>query len=257
MKIVLPEGDNQTIRDAAKRAESDGLCKTVLLNGGADALTSAMQMVKDGEADAVVAGIDYTSRDVILSARDILGMKPGLKAFSSVFFMDMPDGKMYALSDCATCKHPTTEQLTNIIESTAESARKILSDEPRVAVLNFSTMGSGGKDATIDIAREAIAAVHEHDPDLAIDGEMQLDAAVDERIGTKKAPDSKVAGRANVLILPDINSGNILYKSMQQFAGAKAYGPILQGFNYPVSDLSRGSTEDDVYGVIKMVAKLV
>jgi phosphate acetyltransferase len=214
-----------------------------------------MEMVVAGRADAVVAGIDYTSRDVILTARDILGMREGLRAFSSVFLMDLPDGRMYALADCATCKHPTVEQLADIIVCTAESAEKTMG-EVRVAVLSFSTLGGGGHDETIDIARAAISLARERIPELTIDGEMQLDAAVNERVAQKKAPESAVAGRANVLICPDINAGNILYKSMQQFAGAKAYGPILQGFYYPVSDLSRGSTEDDVYGVVKMMTKL-
>ncbi|MCL2095179.1 phosphate acyltransferase [Candidatus Saccharibacteria bacterium] len=261
LKIVFPEGNNEVIKAAAKRAEADGLCEAILLDGSDKALTEAMQMVKSGQADTIIAGIDYTSRDVILSARDRLGMKPGLKAFSSVFFMEMPpdkngDRKIYALSDAATCKHPDAEQLADIIISTVESARAVLDDEPRVAVLSFSTFGSGGKDATIDIARAAIANVKKQAPDILIDGEMQLDAAINLKIGAKKAPDSPVAGRANVLICPDLNSGNILYKSMQQFAGATAIGPILQGFNRPVSDLSRGSTEGDIYGVIRTMTHL-
>lgn len=257
MKIVFPEGNNQVIIEASKKATKEGLCETILLDGGSDSLNKAMQMVKDGDADAVVAGIDFTSRDVILSARDIIGMKEGLNTFSGMFFMEMPDGKMYALADCATCKHPDVNQLVDITICTAESAKKVLPDEPKVALLSFSTMGSGGKDVTIDTENEALEIIKERFPDLLIDGEMQLDAAVDPRIGKKKAPGSPVAGQANVLICPDLNSGNILYKSMQQFAGAKAYGPILQGFNNPVSDLSRGSTMEDIYGVIQMMQKLI
>lgn len=256
MKIVFPEGNNTIIQNATKQAEAKGLCEAVLLDGGPDALEKAMQMVAGGQADAIVAGVDYTSRDVILAARNTLGMKPGLKTFSSVFFMEMPDKKVFALADCATCKHPTAAQLADIIQSTAGSARAVIGGDIRVAMLSFSTMGSGGHDDTIDTIREAMAMVKAQNPGLSIDGEMQLDAAVDPRVGSKKAPDSPVSGHANVLICPDLNAGNILYKSMQQFGKAKAYGPILQGFNHPVSDLSRGSTEDDVYGVIKTIRML-
>ncbi|MCL2371316.1 phosphate acyltransferase [Candidatus Saccharibacteria bacterium] len=256
MKIVFPEGNNANIKAAVKLAEKAKLCEAVMLDGTPEALTKAMQMVKDDKADAIIAGIDYTSRDVILSARDIIGMRPRFKAFSSVFFMEMSDGRVFALADCATCKHPDAAQLTDIITATVESAKKVLEDDIRAAVLSFSTLGSGGKDATIDIAREAIANIKAANPDLLIDGEMQLDAAVNPVVGSKKAPDSPVAGRANVLICPDLNSGNILYKSMQQFGGAIAIGPILQGFNRPVSDLSRGATIDDIYGVIKAIRSL-
>lgn len=255
MKIVFPEGNNPIIKSATARAKQDNLCEVILLDGSPEALPQAFELVKTNQADGVIAGIDYTSRDVILSSRDILGVKPGVKTFSSVFFMEMPNGKTYALSDCATCKHPTVDQLVDIIEATTESASKILGDI-KIAVLSFSTFGSGGRDETIDIAREAIAKVKERHPHLVIDGEMQLDAAVNPRIGEKKAPDSPITGQANVLICPDINAGNILCKSMQQFGGGKAYGPILQGFNHPVSDLSRGSTEDDVYGIIKILTQL-
>jgi phosphate acetyltransferase len=124
-------------------------------------------------------------------------------------------------------------------------------------MLSFSTFGSGGKDETMDLMREAIVKTHETHPEIKIDGEMQLDAAVNARIGAKKAPDSDVAGRANVLIVPDINAGNILYKSLEQFAGAKVAGPILLGFTKPVSDLSRGSTAEDVVLTARCLARLI
>ena len=256
MKIVFPEGNNELIIEATNRAEQEGLCEPVLLDGTPEALTHSMQMVANGQADAVIAGIDYTSRDVILGARDFIGMRPDIKTFSGIFVLEFPDGRVYVVGDCATCKHPTAEQLTDIIMSTVDSARKILPDAPSVAILSFSTKGSGGHDDTIDTARTAIEVVKKLDPTVIIDGEMQLDAAVNPRVGDKKAPGSPIAGKANVLIAPDLNSGNILYKAMQQFGGAMAYGPILQGFNRPVSDLSRGSTVDDIYGVIKTIRLL-
>jgi phosphate acetyltransferase len=254
-RIVFPEGDNPRIQEAAKRARNDEICETILIGRDTeDALQVAAGMVANGEADGMVAGIDYTSRDVILTSRDIVGLQPGLKTFSSLFFMEFPDGKIVTLADCATCKHPTAEQLVDIVKTTDQTVRVVLQIEPKIALLSFSTYGSGGKDHTMDTARQALERLKADYPHITVDGEMQLDAAVHPEIGAKKAPKSKVAGQANVLVVPDINSGNILYKAMQQFAGAKAYGPILQGFNKAVSDLSRGSTTEDIYGVIAITA---
>ena len=147
--------------------------------------------------------------------------------------------------------------LYDIILQTHETAEAILAEQPRVAVLSFSTLGSGGSDDSIDRARKVISRIQSENSDIAIDGELQLDAAVNPSIGNKKAPGSTVAGRANVLIAPDLNSGNILYKAMEQFGGFTAAGPILQGFNAPVSDLSRGSTKEDVLAVIKAELALI
>ena len=249
-KVVFPEGDNSTIIEAAKLTEK--FIEPILLNGD-DALVRAAKMVADSEADSMVAGIDYTSRDVILTTRDYIGMTG--KTFSSSFIIELPDGQIFTLADCAVCKNPSSDQLADIILQTAnETCAKILTDEPRVAMLSFSTMGSGGRDDSIEKIQEAIKTVRTKQPKLAIDGEMQLDTAVNLAIGKKKAPNSIVAGKANILICPDLNTGNILYKSMEQFAGGHAYGPILQGFKAPVSDLSRGSTVDDILGVIAITA---
>jgi phosphate acetyltransferase len=147
--------------------------------------------------------------------------------------------------------------MRRIVELVHEASEKLLDEEPRLAMLSFSTFGSGGKDDTMDLMQEAIAKTRETHPEIKIDGEMQLDAAVNPRIGNKKAPASEVAGRANVLIVPDINAGNILYKSLEQFAGAKVAGPILLGFTKPVSDLSRGSTAEDVVLTACCLAKLI
>lgn len=249
-KIVFPEGDNPAIIRATEVASE--FIEPILLNGE-DALIQAAEMVANGEADSMVAGIDYTSRDVILAARDHIGATG--KTFSSSFIIDLPDGRVVALADCATCKNPTAEQLADIIIQTVdETYHPVFADEPRIACLSFSTHNSGGHDASIDKIHETITLVRTKRPELMIDGEMQLDAAIDPVVGKKKAPRSPVAGRANVLILPDLNSGNILYKSMEQFGRGHAYGPILQGFKAPVSDLSRGSTLEDVLGVIAITA---
>ena len=173
------------------------------------------------------------------------------------YVCDFKDGRRYIVSDGATCKNPTVEQLADIVMLAHDAATKILAETPRIAMLSFSTFGSGGKDPSMDKIRETIELVHERRPEILVDGEMQLDAAVNPRIAAKKAPaDSQVAGCANVLITPDINSGNILYKSLEQFAGAKLAGPILLGFKAPVSDLSRGSTVEDIEFTTECLVKL-
>jgi phosphate acetyltransferase len=243
VRIVFPEGDNKVIRQAAEVL--DGIINTVLINGG-DSLAKSAKMVANGQVDALVAGVDYTSRDVILAAREHIGTLG--KTFSSSFVMELTDGTIYTLADCAACKNPTAEQLSEIILQTVSTHRAISDNPAKVALLSFSTFGSGGKDQSIDKIQAAIKLTKAAAPQLAVEGEMQLDAAVNPVVGQKKAPNSSVAGKANILIAPDLNSGNILYKSIEQFAKAHAYGPILQGFNASISDLSRGSTVEDVIG---------
>jgi phosphate acetyltransferase len=252
-KILFPEIKNNYIKIASEQLSD--ICEPILANITID---EATQMLADGEVDAMIAGIDYSSRDVILSTRDHVGAVG--KTFSSLFVAKFPDGRRIIISDGATCKNPTSEQLADIIELAHDAAAKILDDEPRLAVLSFSTFGSGGKDPSMDKTAEAIALIHERRSDILVDGEMQLDAAVNPRVGEKKAAahgGSDVAGHANVLIVPDINSGNILYKSIEQFAGATVAGPILLGFKKPVSDLSRGSTVDDIVFTTKCLEKLI
>ena len=251
MKILFPEANNEYIKAAA--AELNGICEPVLED--CDLRTAATKLA-NGEADAMITGIDYSTRDVILATRDYVGVAEGFKTFSSLFVAKLPDGRRYIISDGATCKNPTAEQLADIIELTHDAAAKILGEQPRVAVLSFSTFGSGGKDPSMDKTAEAIGAIRARRSDILVDGEMQLDAAVNPRNEKKKAPESAVAGRANVLIVPDINSGNILYKSFEQFAGATVAGPILLGFKKPVSDLSRGSTKEDIVLTAESLSQL-
>ncbi len=257
-KILFPEANNEYIIHASQWLAESQLAEPVLKE--MDLVDACAEVVR-GEADALIAGIDNSSRDVILAARDGLGVLEPVfsekSLFSSLFVAKFPDGRILILSDGATCKHPSATQLADIIRLTADAARKILDEEPRIALLSFSTFGSGGHDETIDLMGEAYTLIHEKYPDLMIDGEIQLDAAINPRIGMKKAPDSQVAGRANVLIVPDINAGNLLYKSFEQLAGAHVAGPILLGFKYPVSDLSRGSNAEDVYFTAQCLAKLI
>ena len=259
-KILFPESYNEYIQAAAAHLRSEGVCEPVLELCD---LPVACKMLADGEVDAMVAGIDYSSRDVILACRDVLGMAgpepvPGeKKIFSSLFVADFPDGRRIIIGDGATCKNPTEMQLADIVELINDAASRIFGEDPRIAMLSFSTFGSGGSDPSMDKIRDAISLVRNRRPDIVVDGEMQLDAAVNERVGSKKAPESAVAGRANVLITPDINSGNILYKSIEQFGGAHVAGPILLGFNRPVSDLSRGSTVEDIVLTTECLIKLI
>ena len=278
MKIVFPEFDNPVIQSALRlhRDVKDGIIplenfihpEPIPIEAvPAKDLDEACELVKSHQADTMLAGIDYSSRDVILACRDHFGMAEGYSTFSGLAVMHRPSrtvpapidipsspSQTYLLADMAACKHPTKAQLIDIIWQTYHSAKAILRDEPRIALLSFSTLGSGGHDDFITLAQEIIPNFREQG--ILIDGEMQLDAAVSPMIGEKKAPGSPVAGHANVLIAPDLNSGNILYKSFEQFGGFTVAGPILQGFNFPISDLSRGSTPLDVILTIEVIARL-
>lgn len=247
MKIVFPELNNPVISEAIEGASGIEIVR-------ANTLEEAGDIVSRGEADALIAGIDYTSRDVILTCRDKIGVKGN--TFTSCFVMNK-GSRTIIIADVATCKNPTEDQLIDIVLQTYETANTILDEDPRIAMLSFSTFGSGGHDDSMTRIQNVVGKIKQEYPEISIDGEMQLDAAVNSEVGKKKAPNSLVAGNANVLICPDLNSANILYKSMEQFGGFAAAGPILQGFKAPASDLSRGSTAEDVLATIRVVQKLV
>ena len=200
----------------------------------------------------MIAGIDCPTREVVLACKDHLGATSD--TFSSCFVMKRLDNTLI-IADAGVTKNPTEKQLVDIVIQTYQTANHILDEEPRIAMLSFSSFGSA-KDEAINKIRSVISIIRTTHPEINIDGEMQLDCAVNPAIATKKAPNSSVAGRANVLITPDLNSGNILYKALEQFAGYTAAGPLLQGFIKPVSDLSRGSTVKDVELVIETLRKL-
>ncbi|WP_028974091.1 phosphate acetyltransferase [Spirochaeta cellobiosiphila] len=215
-----------------------------------DPLHFGAMMVRKGDATAMVAGAENATGKVLVAAFTIIKTAPGVKSASSCFVMDMPDKKwgkdgLMIFSDCATIPDPTAEQLAEIAAAAAKSCKDFLQTEPKVAMLSFSTKGSAKHEHAQKVI-DALAIVKEKHPELNVDGEMQADAAIIPSVAEKKAPGSPVAGQANTLVFPDLQSGNIGYKLVQRFAGADAYGPFLQGFAKPVSDLSRGCSVEEI-----------
>lgn len=201
-------------------------------------------MVREGMADGSISGSFATTGDVTRASIFCVGLGEGISILSSFFLMVFPE-KVYSFADCAVNPNPTAEQLADIAISTADNHKKLTGEEPYIAMLSFSTKGSAEHEL-VDKVRAATNFVQQKRSDLAVDGELQFDAAIVEGVGKKKAPGSNVAGRANVLVFPDLNSGNIGYKIAQRLGGAEAVGPINQGLKKPFFDLSRGCSVDDI-----------
>jgi phosphate acetyltransferase len=213
-----------------------------------DPLFFGALMVKTGAAHGSVAGAAHSTGDVIRAGLYCIGLAPGIKVVSSSFMMVMPNGKIYIYSDGAVVPDPDAEQLASIAVTAAELHRALTGEEPVVAMLSYSTKGSA-EGPLVDKVRQATAIAQKMRPDLRLDGELQVDAAIVPAIAEKKAPSSRVRGEANVLIFPDLNAGNIAYKITQRLAGAQAIGPIVQGLEKPAFDLSRGCSASDIVNV--------
>ncbi|MGN0306158.1 MAG: phosphate acetyltransferase [Lachnospiraceae bacterium] len=223
-----------------------------------DYLTFGVIMVKANDADGMVAGACHATADVLRPSLQILKTAPGVKLVSGFFILDVPDCTMgeegtFLFADCGLNQDPTAEELAAIADTSAKSFKQLVGAKPIIAMLSHSTKGSA-KHPLVDKVAEATRIAHEEYPGLTLDGELQADAALVPSIGKSKAPDSEVAGNANVLIFPNLDCGNIGYKLVQRLAKAEAYGPMLQGIAKPVNDLSRGCSWEDIVGVVALTA---
>lgn len=225
-----------------------------------DPLFFGAMMVRHGEADGSVAGAVRTTADVLRAAISCVGPAPGIKSVSSSFYMVVPafrgaQSEVLTFTDCGVIPHPTEEQLADIADAAVVARRRIVGDEPRVAFLSFSTKGSAQSPSTLRV-KAAAERFRARRPEVLADGELQVDAALIEEIARRKAPGSALAGRANILVFPNLDAGNIGYKLVQRLARAEAFGPVLQGLAKPCSDLSRGSSGDDILNVACITALL-
>ncbi len=245
MKIVFPELiNNQIAKEAIKNfPDIEWL--------SANTLDEAATMVANDTADSLISGLDYSSRDVVVACKNHIPLKSNF--FSSCFVLKRADGYYLTLADGGINKSPNEDQLYTIVEDTAKTHQTYFNEQPRIAMLSYSTYGSGGKNPDLEKIHFVIDKIKANHPDWLIDGEMQLDAAVNPTVATKKTPNSPLQGHANVLITPDLNSGNIFYKSLEQFGGFTIAGPIIQGFVMPLADLSRGSTTEDIILTINVI----
>ncbi|WP_346912784.1 phosphate acetyltransferase [Clostridium sp.] len=261
IEIVDPEVSPKTAEYAKAFYElrkNKGVTEEKALQTVKDPVYYGTMMVKLEDAHGLVSGAVHSTGDLLRPGLQIIKTAPGIKVVSSFFVMELQnspygDNGTLLFGDCAVNPNPTSEELASIAISTAENAKTLCGIDPKVAMLSFSTMGSA-KHENVNKVVEATRMAKEARPDLAIDGELQLDAAIVDKVASLKAPNSTVAGNANVLIFPDLQAGNIGYKLVQRFAGAEAIGPVCQGFAKPINDLSRGCSVDDIVNVVAITA---
>lgn len=259
VEIINPaEGNEEYAQLFAELRKKKGVTIEQARETVKDPLYYGNMMVKTGVADGMVAGAVNSSANVIRPALQILKTAPGTKLVSAFFIMNVPnctygnDGT-FIFADCGLNQDPTADEVSEIAISSANSYKQLIGDEPKVAMLSYSTYGSAKSDLVTKM-QEATRLAKEKAPELALDGELQLDAAIVDTVAKQKAPASKVAGQANVLVFPNLDAGNIGYKLTQRLAKAEAYGPVLQGIAKPVNDLSRGCVAEDIAGVVAITA---
>jgi phosphate acetyltransferase len=261
VEVRDPSSDDLVPRAAERLYERRGgrLTKDAALDLLHTPLFFADALVADGQADACVGGATHTTGDVLRAALWVVGPREDVRTVSSSFYMVVPpfrgttEAEVLTFTDCAVVRYPSATELADIAIAAAADRVRIVGDEPLVAFLSFSTRGSAAG-PSVDLVRAALVDVRARAPHLAVDGELQGDAALASLVASRKAPDSPVAGRANVLVFPSLDAGNIAYKLVQRLAGASAIGPIVQGLRQPCSDLSRGAAVDDIINVAAITA---
>ena len=256
IEIIDPATSEKTASYASLLYElrkAKGMTEEEAAKKALDPMYYGILMVKSGDADGLVSGAVHSTADMLRPALQVIKSKPGIKTVSSCFLIESPVFGVMIFSDCAVNIAPSAEELANIAVAAADSAVSLGGIEPKVAMLSFSTKGSAKHDNVTKV-QEATALAKQLAPDLKLDGELQLDAAIVPSVGELKAPGSEVAGHANVLVFPDLQAGNIGYKLAQRFGKSEAYGPILQGIAKPCNDLSRGCSVEDIVATVAITA---